>query len=129
MQGFSLLNKKPILPLLATSIIFGLVHVANGTNMTLSLFPVIEASIIGLMLGIITLGENSIETATGIHIMNNIYVALIVSSQDGVLGNVPSVLTAPSDPYSSVLWTVVFVIIAIIIIFWGKKDKLLDIFH
>ena len=128
MQGFGLLTKKPIIPLLVTSILFGAVHVSNGDYMTLSIFPVIEASIIGLMLGIITLGENSIETAVGIHVMNNLYVALIVSSQGSVLGNVPSVLTAPSEPYSSVLWTILFVIIAITIIFWGKKDELFGIF-
>jgi membrane protease YdiL (CAAX protease family) len=129
MQAFGLLSKKPIIPLLATSIIFGIVHVSNGSNMTLSGFPVIEASIIGLMLGIITLGESSIETAAGIHIMNNLYVALVVSTQGSVLGNVPSVFTAPSEPYSSVLWTIIFVIIALIIIFWGKRDKLMDIFR
>lgn len=128
MQGFGMISKKPIIPLLATSIIFGLVHVANGSNMSLSVFPVIEALIIGLMLGIITPGENGIETATGIHIMNNIYVALFLSTQDSVLGNVPSVLTAPSDPYSSTILTVVLVIIALFILFWKKMGILLGIF-
>lgn len=128
MQWFGLLSKKPIIPLLATSLIFGLVHLMNGTNMTLSIFPVIEASIMGLMLGIITLGEDSIETAMGIHILNNIYVALIVSTEGSVLGDVPSVLSAPYEPYSSMLWTGIFALITIIIIFWGKKDKLLSIF-
>jgi len=129
MQAFGLLSKKPIIPLLSTSIIFGLVHVMNGSNMTISGFPVIEAAIIGLMLGIITLGEDSIETATGIHIINNLYAALIVSAQGSVLGDVPSVFTAPYDPYSSILWTIIFSVIAIIVIFWGKKDKLLNIFR
>lgn len=129
MQGFGLISKKPIIPLLATSIIFGLVHASNGTNMTFSTFPVIEASIIGFMLGIITLGENSIETATGIHVINNLYVALIVSTQGSVLGDVPSVLTAPSEPNSSVISTIIFVLIALTVIFWGKKDKLVAIFR
>jgi len=129
MQGFGLLTKKPIVPLLATSIIFGLVHVMNGSNMTISIFPVIEASIIGLMLGIITLGEDSIETATGIHIMNNLYVALIVSTEGSVLGNVPSVLSVPADPSGSVFLTIIISLIAILIIFWGKKDRLVAIFE
>jgi len=128
MQGFGLLSKKPIIPLLATSIIFGLVHVSNGANMTFSIFPVIEASIIGVMLGMITLGEDSIETATGIHLINNLYVALVVSTSDSVLGNVPSILTAPADPTGSVFLTIILSIIAIIVIFWGKIDKLMVIF-
>jgi hypothetical protein len=128
MQWFGLLSRKPVIPLIATSLIFGLVHLMNGTNMTLSIFPVIEASIMGLMLGIITLGEDSIETAMGIHILNNIYAALIVSTEGSVLGDVPSVLSAPYDPYSSMLWTSIFAVVVIIIIFWGKKDKLTAIF-
>jgi len=128
MQGFGMLSKKPIIPLLATSIIFGMVHISNGTNMTFSIFPVIEASIIGLMLGIITLGEDSIETATGIHIMNNLYVALVVSTSGSVLGNVPSILTAPSDPTGSIFLTTILAIIAVLVIFWGKIDKLKTIF-
>jgi len=128
MQGFGVLFKKPILTLLATSIIFGLVHVMNGTNMSLSIFPAIEASIIGLMLGIITLGEDSIETATGIHIINNLYVALIVSTEGSVIGNVPSVLTVPADPSGSIFLTIIISVIAIVIIFWGKMDKLRTIF-
>ncbi|MGF7119565.1 CPBP family intramembrane glutamic endopeptidase [Methanobacterium oryzae] len=128
MQWFGLLSKKPIIPLVATSLIFGIVHLMNGANMTVSIFPVIEASIMGLMLGIITLGEDSIETAMGIHIINNIYAALIVSTEGSVLGDVPSVLSSSYDPYSSILWSVIIALVAIVIIFWGKKDKLFAIF-
>ncbi|MBI5679788.1 MAG: CPBP family intramembrane metalloprotease [Methanobacterium sp.] len=128
MQGIGLLSKKPIMPLLATSILFALMHVLNGPNGTVSGFAVAETLIIGLMFGVITLGENSIETATGMHVINNIYASLIVSTQDSVLGNVPSVFTAPYDPYSSILWSFIVALIAITIIFWGKKDKLLAIF-
>lgn len=128
MQGFGLVSKKPIISLLATSIIFGFAHIANGNNIIMIIVAVIQAFILGLMLGIITLGEDSIETATGIHIMNNLYVALIVSTQDSVLGNVPSVFTAPADTSSSIIWTILFALIALAIIFWGKKDKLMAIF-
>ncbi len=129
MQGFGLLSKKPIIPLLATSIIFGLVHVMNGSNMTVSMFTVIEASIMGLMLGAITLGEDSIETATGIHVINNLYAALIVSTEGSVLGNVPSVLTAPANPSGSIFLTIILSLIVIVIIFWGKRDRLMAIFE
>lgn len=129
MQKLGLSTKKPIMPLLITSILFGAVHMANGPNMTMSLLPVIQAGIVGLMLGIITLGENGIETAMGIHIINNLYATLIVSTRDSPLGNMPSVLTAPSSSYIDVFLLVLFALIAITIIFWNKKDKLLDIFR
>ena len=52
---------------------------------------VIQALIIGLTLGIITLGENRLETAMGVHIANNIFVALIVNTPNGGLSNIPSI--------------------------------------
>lgn len=129
MQGFGLLSKKPIIPLLATSIIFASLHWFNGTNIIFSSFILLDTFLVGLMLGIITLGENSIETAAGIHITNNLYVALIINTPDAGLGNLPSVFSTPLDPSSNILGTVLAVLIALIIIFWGKKDKLLDIFR
>jgi membrane protease YdiL (CAAX protease family) len=129
MQGFGLLSKKPIVPILVTSIIFGIGHISNGTNMTLSVFPLIETIIIGIMLATITLGEDGIETAIGIHIINNLYAVLIVSASGGIFGDLPSILTTSSDPYSDIIVTIIAAVIAIIIIFWNKKDKLVDVFR
>ena len=129
MQGFGLITKKPIIPILITAIIFGALHVFNGQGMTISALPAIEAGIIGIMLGIITLGESSIETAIGIHVINNLYATLIVSAPDSVVGNVPSVLTGQPDSYINIFLLVLFAVIAITIIFWNKKDKLRDIFR
>jgi membrane protease YdiL (CAAX protease family) len=127
MQGFGILSKKPVIPLLATSIIFASLHWFNSDNFIFSLLILFNTFIVGLMLGIITLGENSIETAAGIHIANNLYVSLIVNIPDAGLGDLPSVFSAPLDPASNILGTVLAVLITLIIIFWGKKDKLMDI--
>ncbi len=129
MQGVGLLSKKPIVPLLATSFLFGLGHIMNGTGMTLSVFPLIETVIIGIALGIITLGEGGIETAIGIHIMNNLYAVLIVSTPDGIFGNLSSIMMTSSSPSVDILTTTAAAVIAVVIIFWNKKDKLRDIFR
>ena len=129
MQGVGLLSKKPIIPLLVTSFLFGLGHIMNGTGMTLSIFPLIETVIIGIALGIITLGEGGIETAIGIHVINNLYAVLVVSTSDGIFGNLPSILMTSSNPLIDVLTTTSAAVIAVIIIFWNKKDKLRDIFR
>ncbi|MEN6293042.1 MAG: type II CAAX endopeptidase family protein [Methanobacterium sp.] len=129
MQGVGLLSKKPILPLLATSFLFGLGHIMNGTGMTLSIFPLIETVIIGIALGIITLGEGGIETAIGIHVINNLYAVLVVSTPDGIFGNLPSIIMASSGPLGDILTTTAAAVIAVVIIFWNKKDKLRDIFR
>ncbi|MGB9978980.1 lysostaphin resistance A-like protein [Methanobacterium sp.] len=129
MQGVGLLSKKPIIPLLATSFLFGIGHVMNGTGMTFSVFPLIETVIIGIALGTITLGEDGIETAIGIHVMNNLYAVLIVSTPGSVFGDIPSIITTTSSPLGDITMTAAAAIIAIIIIFWNKKDKLAHIFR
>ena len=130
MQGFGLLSKKPVIPLLATSIIFALMHFFNGTNATMSLVIVSSTFIMGLMLGTIALGENRIETAMGAHIANNMFIALIYNSSDSGLGNLPSAVTVQaSDPYSGILFMAISGLIMIIIVFWNKKADLYNVFR
>lgn len=129
MQGFSLLTKKPWIPLLLTSIIFGLMHYWNGTG-NVGIAIVISTFIIGLMLGIITLGENGIETAMGIHIANNLYVALIFNSADSGIPNAPAIVTSqPTDPFAGIPFMILMALLAITILFWNRKDNLLRIFR
>ncbi|MGB9936568.1 MAG: lysostaphin resistance A-like protein [Methanobacterium sp.] len=133
MQGVGKLTKKPIIPLLVTSVLFAILHGANGISDLVNIFIVIQILVIGLMLGIIVLGENRIETAMGIHIANNIFAFLVVSSSDEVVSGVPSILTAPQstpmDLYIGLLTTVIAALIVLTVVFWGKKDKLIDIFR
>jgi uncharacterized protein len=129
MQGIGLLFKKPIIPLIITSVIFGLLHFFNGTSISSSGFIVFYTIILGLMLGIIVLGENGIETAMGVHIANNLYVALLFNSKDSGLGNLPSIFTTPPDSsVNGILVIIVAALLMITILFWNKKENLSNIF-
>jgi len=129
MQGFSLLTKKPWIPLLLTSIIFSIMHYWNGTG-DVGIAIMISTFIIGFMLGIIALGENGIETAMGIHIGNNLYVALIFNSTDSGLPNVPSLVTSqPTDPFAGIPFMIIMALLTITILFWNRKDDLIRIFR
>ncbi len=130
MQGFSLLSKKPWVPLLITSIIFGLVHFFNGTSFVVDISIVLSTFIIGMMLGVIALGDNGIETAMGVHIGNNLYVFLIYNSVDSGLPGLPSMVTAQSaDPFAGLPLLIVAALITITILFWNKKENLTRIFR
>lgn len=130
MQAFGLLSKKPVIPLLATSLIFALVHFFNGTDLQMSVMMVAGTMVIGLMLGIIVLGENRLETAMGIHIANNMFVALIYNSTDSGLGNLPSVITVQqADAVTGTIGIFIAAVAVIIIIFWNKKSELLKVFQ
>jgi membrane protease YdiL (CAAX protease family) len=122
-----------VISLLFTSIIFAVLHAGNGTNMLINIFIVLEVLIVGITFGIIALGENRIETAIGVHISNNIYAFLIVGSSDEVINGLPSVFTTTKstlpDLYIGLITTILEAIILLSILFWGKKDKLLNIFR
>ncbi len=127
MQGIGLLSKKPVIPLIATSIIFGVVHWWNANSEIMCISTILAAFIIGIMLGIITLGENSIETAVGVHIMNNMYIALVDNPSDSPLGNLPSIVTSQQDPYILMLFTFVASLIMIVIVFRKKRGDIFGI--
>lgn len=123
MQGVSLISKRPVIPLLVTSLLFGLVHFFNGSNTDQGLFIVISTFIIGFMLGTITLADNGIETATGVHIVNNLFVAIIFNSADSGLPGLPSLVTAPSsNPFTGIPFLILAVFLMIVLLFWNRKE-------
>jgi len=131
MQGLGLLTKKPVLLLLVTSLIFSLPHYFNGSYTILSVDLVLQAFILGLTLGIITLGENGLETAIGVHIFNNIFATVIVSHPEDMGLSMPSLFTSLSspDPVIDTLGIAIFGLILLVIIFWGKKENVFRLFQ
>jgi hypothetical protein len=125
MQGIGLLTRKPFLPLLFTSVIFAIGHFWNGENFATGLAAVFNMFIFGMVLGIITLGENSLETAIGAHIANNILVTTLVNGMD--FGDLPSLFTMGLEPSVGLPYFVLpFILLAVV--FWKKSDKLSLIF-
>ncbi|MDI9436665.1 MAG: type II CAAX endopeptidase family protein [Euryarchaeota archaeon] len=130
MQGISLISKGPVIPLLVTSAMFGLVHFFNGTNLDQSLSIVISTFLIGLMLGIITLVDNGLETAMGVHLVNNLFVALIFNSADSGLPGLPSLITAPaSKPCTGIFFLILAVVLMLLVLYWNRKQELGAIFR
>lgn len=122
MQGIGLLTRKPAIPLLITSVIFAIGHFWNGNDVISGVGMVINMFIFGITLGIITLGENSLETAIGAHIVNNLFITTIISSPE-LLGNLPSIMTAGSQAAVGVPYFILPPIL-LVMVFWNKKDKL-----
>lgn len=130
MQGIGLLTKKPIIPIILTSILFAVLHYGNGENNAMSIILVIHAFIFGITMGIIVLGENRLETAIGAHIADNIFISTIANNPDAGFGNLPSILTIHGTPnlLGDTLIYVLISILLLIVVFWNKKDKLYNIF-
>ncbi len=80
MQGFANLARNRWFPLVMTSVIFGLMHLANPEVEKMGSIILVYYIGTGLFLGIITLMDEGMELALGFHAANNLVSALLVTS-------------------------------------------------
>lgn len=86
MQGFGLLFKNAIAPLIITSVLFGLMHGSNPEAKAHGLFIMMPYYIFfGAFLAMLTLLDEGTELAMGIHCANNLVSSLLICSKNSVL--------------------------------------------
>jgi CAAX protease family protein len=86
MQGFGLLTKNKLGAILITSILFSLMHMMNPEvqEFGFGIMFTYYASV-GFFLGLITVMDDSLELALGVHAATNMFSALFVSYEGGAL--------------------------------------------
>lgn len=123
MQGIGFLVKNKWVPLIVTSAVFGLLHIANPEVEKLGNFIMIYYIGTGLFLGIITLMDDGLELALGFHAANNMFTALLVTA-DWTAFQTYSVYRDVSDPDPMGLLEIfipVFVVFPILLFIFSKK--------
>lgn len=125
--------KRNSTPLILTSLIFGLLHIANPEVEKLGYVIMIYYIGTGLFLGIMTLMDDGMELALGFHAANNLFTALLVTA-DWTAFQTHSVLKDMSDPSEmglAEIFVPVFVVFPIMLFILSKvykwnawKDKL-----
>ena len=80
MQGFGVLCKNRWMPLLISSVLFGLLHIWNPEIDKLGIHLIWYYIGTGLFLGVITLMDEGMELALGFHSANNLVTALLVTA-------------------------------------------------
>jgi membrane protease YdiL (CAAX protease family) len=80
MQQIGIIVKNKWVPLLVTSIFFGIAHSANPEVAEMGLVVMIFYIGTGLLLGIMTLMDEGLELALGFHLGNNLLAALLITS-------------------------------------------------
>jgi uncharacterized protein len=120
LQGFSLVTKNGIIPLIITSLLFSALHMDNPEAKSFGwgvMFPYYAA--FGFFLGALTLLDEGLELALGIHCANNLISSLLVTTPSGVLKTDAIFLVTKEDPYADlVIWLVMASLT--FIIFWLK---------
>ncbi|GAA3520577.1 CPBP family intramembrane metalloprotease [Aquimarina addita] len=80
MQGIGVIVKNKWVPLLITSVIFGLLHGLNPEVEKLGYIIMVYYIGTGFLLGIMTLMDEGMELALGFHAANNILAAVLVTT-------------------------------------------------
>lgn len=123
MQGIGVVTKSRLVPLIVTSVLFGVMHIANPEVGKLGMIIMIYYIGTGFFLGIITLMDEGLELALGFHAANNLIGALLVTA-DWTAFQTDSIFKDISEPSAGfdVLFPVL-VIFPILLIIFGRKYK------
>ncbi|MGA9639211.1 lysostaphin resistance A-like protein [Flavobacterium sp.] len=121
MQGFANLSKNKWFPLMMTSLIFGMMHLANPEVVKMGNIIFVYYIGTGLFLGIITLMDEGMELALGFHAANNLISAILVTS-DWSAFQTHSILKDVSEPMAGFdIIIPVFVIYPILLFIFNRK--------
>lgn len=81
MQGIGIIGKYRWVPLVITSLIFGVMHLANPEVTKMGYIVSLYYVGTGLFLGVMTLMDEGTELAIGFHAANNLTAALLVTAE------------------------------------------------
>jgi hypothetical protein len=121
MQGLGVLAKNKWVPLLITSVCFGLLHGANPEVQKLGSILMVFYIGTGFFYGITTLMDEGTELALGLHAANNMIAAFLVTT-DWMVFQTDALFIDTSEP--SVTWEMfipVFVLYPLILWMFSKK--------
>ncbi len=123
MQGIGLAIRKKIVPLLITSFMFGMMHIANPEVDKMGNIILVYYIGTGLFLGIITLMDEGLELALGFHAANNLVGALLITSDWSAL-QTDSIFKDTSSPSAGFdVLLPVFIIFPLLLFLFSKKYK------
>lgn len=122
MQGLGVVAGNRWLPLVLTSVCFGMLHFFNPEIEKIG-YSVISVYIgMGFFLGIITLMDEGMELALGFHAANNMIIALLVTA-DWTALQTNSILLDRSEPTAIGQIVPIFIILPILTFVFAKKYK------
>lgn len=121
MQGLGIATKSRLFPLLFTSVMFGLMHIANPEVGKMGYILLVYYIGTGFFLGIMTLMDDGLELSLGFHAANNLIGCLLVTS-DWTALQTASVLKDVSEPSAGLDVIVpVVVVFPILLFIFSKK--------
>jgi membrane protease YdiL (CAAX protease family) len=129
MQGFAVLARNRWVPVVMTSVLFGLMHSLNPEVQAYGFLTMMPQYIFfGLVFAVLTMLDDGIELAIGAHAANNVFLSIFLTSKDMALQAPAMYEQVEIYPWKDfgglVVMSVVFVIIMAIIFRWKDISKL-----
>ena len=123
MQGLGILAKNRWLPLIVTSTLFGLMHIANPEVEKLGFGLMVYYIGTGFFLGIMTLMDEGLELALGFHAANNLITALLVTA-DWTAFQTDSIYRDISEPTLGLdAYVPIFIVFPILLFIFSRKYR------
>ena len=125
MQGFAVLAKNRWVPLLITSVLFGLMHSLNPEVKEFGFGDMMAQYVLfGLIFGIVTIMDDGIEAAAGAHAANNIFLCIMVTHRSSALQTraiYEQINVYPWTEFAGLLISgILFILILKVVFRWGK---------
>ncbi len=123
MQGLGLLLKQPLVLLIINGVVFMSLHLVNPEMSRGPIWLALYYFAFGVFAAMITLKDNGLELALGLHAANNLSVLLFLSTKDSAIPT-PAIWLAKDtgDPR----WDLVVFLVKIAIFYYlllGRKRK------
>ena len=126
MQGIGIMAKNRWVPLVVTSVLFGLMHMGNPEVEEMGMGIMVYYIGTGFFLGILTLMDEGLELALGFHAANNMITALLVTSE-GTAFQVDAIYKSVVEPTLGFdVFVPVFIVFPILLVIFSKKYKWTD---
>ena len=132
MQQIGLISRYRWIPIVITSLLFGLMHGANpevaqyGAAKSMTLYISM-----GLFFGVVTIMDDGLEMPLGVHYINNFFAFLLVGYKGSVFEGVPTLFLKEMEELTwFAVISNVFVMIVVLLIFskyfkWPSFNTLL----
>lgn len=129
MQGFAVWARNRWVPILLTSVLFGLMHGLNPEVQRYGFLTMMPQYIFfGLVFAVLTMFDDGIELAIGAHAANNIFLSILVTNEDMALQTPALYEQVQVHPWQEfgglVIQSLIFIIIMVLVFKWKDIRKL-----
>jgi uncharacterized protein len=131
MQGFTVIAKNRWIPLIMTSLLFGLLHAFNPEVDKYGFFTMIPQYIVfGLIFGIVTILDDGIEASMGAHAANNIFLCIMVTNESSALQTSALLNQSNIHPWTEfaalICTGIIFILVLKRIFRWGSMSLIFE---